>query len=261
MKTFFYLIIISFFIISCDKNDIEISPDAKVKTKYIYSSSTSPEPYAKTSYTYDYNWNIIKELNSDYPKPPTSSYTYQYDSQGRLINKKYNGKTGLNHSNQTEADFSVIREYKYQYIDDMQIELIYKDGELRDSASYKRVNDLVLEEHHYDLEDGQVWGISYKYDSDGKLTKKWETPDDLITIFEYEDSKLIRTISVNRFGQLQSEANYNYSLSGNNEIRECSYGEFLSERITYENGRMIEFIKYHPTFIGSEWWCYRYEYY
>jgi hypothetical protein len=69
------------------------------------------------------------------------------------------------------------------------------------------------------------------------------------------------TATVNRLGQLQSETNYNYSLSGNKEIEERWIDDFLSERITNKDGKMIVYIMYHPTKVGSEWWCYRHEYY
>lgn len=38
------------------------------------------------------------------------------------------------------------------------------------------------------------------------------------------------------------------------------YGQFLSDKTTYKDGNIIEYIKYHPTMPG-EWYCYRYEYY
>ena len=256
MKTFFYLITVSIILISCDKNDIEISTNDKVKTKYIYSSSTSAEPYSKTEYTYDHNWNLIKELNIDLPDTHSFSYVYQYDSHGRLINKKYKGKNGLNRSGQTEAVFSVIREYKYQYVDDLQIEMIYYEGELRDSVVYKRFGELLLEVHHYDTRDGNAWFIFNEYDSEGYIIMKRETPNDIITEYEYEDSRLVKTISYNRFGQIQNEVKYRYSISGNKLIMENGM-----EKVTYVNGNVTEHIRYHPTFPGSEWWCYRYEYY
>ena len=240
---------------TCSDSDLDIAPNARLKKMYIYSSSTASEPYSFTTYTYDKNWNLIKELISDYPKPPTSSYTYQYDSQGRLINKKYNGKNGLNHSNQTEAVFSVIREYKYQYVDDLQIETIYRDGELSDSVIYKRFNDLILEEHHYSKTIGE-WSIINEYDVDGNLIKKTELPSNLVIEYEYVNSRLIKSASFNEQGEKVSEMEYVYSVSGNKLIRECGF-----EKATYINGNIIEYIRYHPTFPGSEWWCHRYEYF
>ena len=236
--------------------DVEISQNAKVKTKYIYSSSTSAEPYAKTNYSYDHNWNLIKELNIDLPNTATSSYTYQYDSQGRLINKKYNFKSGLNHSGQTEAVLSVIREYKYQYIDDLQIELIYKKGELYDSVIYKNYGKFVLEEHHFNQSRGTEWSILNEYDSDGNLIKTTIIPENSVTAYEYEDSKLVKIIGYNADGNKSSECEFTYSRSGSKMIREN-----CGDKVTYVNGNFIEYIMYHPTFPGSEWWCYRYEYY
>ena len=265
MKTFFRLIIISIFLYSCDKNNIEVSPNAKVKTKYIYSSSTDLEPYSFTSYTYDHNWNLTKELISDYPKPVTSSYTYKYDSDGRLLIKKYNSINGYNHSNQTETAFSVIREYKYQYIDDLQIELIYKKGELYDSVIYKNYNDLVLEEHHFNQSRGTEWSIINEYDPDGNLLKKSELPDNIYTTYLYENSKIIKSNIYSSDNLLVVENTYSYTKSRDKEIVEIHYkgpyGEFISEKTTYNRGSIIEFIKYHPTFIGSEWYCHRFEYY
>ncbi len=253
-QIFFGLFILSIFS-SCGDSASDIAPKAKLKTMYIYSSSAAAEPYSFTTYTYDKNWNLTKELISDYPKPPTSSCTYYYDSKDRLSNKKYNGKTGLNHSNQTEAVFSVIREYKYQYIDDLQIETIYRDDELNDSVVYKLYDDLILEEHHYSKTLSK-WSIINEYDVDGNLVKKTELPGNLAIEFEYVNSKLIKSTSYNEQGDKVTEVEYVYSKVGNKLIRECGM-----EKATYINGNIIEYIRYHPTFPGSEWWCHRYEYF
>lgn len=98
------------FLISCEKDDFDLQKAGKLKTKYIYSSSTDSEPYSFTTYYYDDNWNLIKELISDYPKPVWASYTYEYSEDGQLSNKQHRAIEGLNSPDQTEADFILLWE-------------------------------------------------------------------------------------------------------------------------------------------------------
>jgi hypothetical protein len=257
--------------ISCEKKDtfqgdeFNIYGTDKIKIKYIYSSSSDSEPYAFNSYSYDENWNLKKILISDYPKPVFASYTYEYSDKGVLLNKQYNAIEGANYLDQTESDFILIREYKYNYQGNNKIELEYRRNVLTDSVVYTYKDNLLISEYHYDLEGGTDWSIIYEYDSKSNLIKETSNPEGTYTIYSYEVSRIIKSEHYDRNGSLTGESEFVYTKSEGKVIVEShikgSNGDFISERTTYEDGNMIGYIKYHPTFQGAEWFCYKYEYY
>jgi len=165
MRKVVLLFVFSLIFFSCEKDPTttgdgyNLQGNGIIKTKYIYSSSSENEPYALNSYTYDENWNLMKILISDYPKPVFASYTYEYSNKGILINMKYKAINGENHLDQTESDFTLIREYKYSYLDNTKIELEYRKNELTDSVVYAIANNLLISENHYDLKDFTEWSI------------------------------------------------------------------------------------------------------
>lgn len=252
-------------LISCEKDDFDLQKAGKLKTKYIYSSSTDSEPYSFTTYYYDDNWNLIKELISDYPKPVWASYTYEYSEDGQLSNKQRRAIEGLNSPDQTEADFILLWEKKYHYRDNKQIEVEYRRGTLSDSAIFIYEDDKIMAEYHYDVVEKNTWNIIYEYDSNNNLIKETINPDGEYTIYHYKGSKIDKVFNYNQNDSLLVENTYTYTQSNNKEIVEVNYkgpyGEFISFKRTYEDGNLIEEIKYHPTFQGSEWYCLRYEYY
>jgi hypothetical protein len=271
MKKILLMFFFSLLFFSCEKDptttgdEYNLQGTGKIKTKYIYSSSSEIEPYATNAYTYDENWNIRKILISDYPKPVFASYTYEYSDKGVLINMKYKAINGENHPDQTESDFTLIREYKYDYQGNNKIELEYRRNELTDSAVYAYINTLLVSENHYDLKDGTEWSIIYQYDSNNNLIKKTENPEGTYTINSFEGSRIVKSELYDQNGLLTVENEFVYYKSEGKVIVEShykgTYGNFVSEKTTYKDGNVIEYIKYHPTFQGAEWFCYRYEYY
>jgi hypothetical protein len=271
MKKILLMFFFSLLFFSCEKDptttgdEYNLQGTGKIKTKYIYSSSSEIEPYATNAYTYDKNWNIKKILISDYPKPVFASYTYEYSDKGVLLNKKYNAIEGANYPDQTESDFSLIREYKYSYLENKQIEKEYRNNKLTDSVVYSFMNNLLISEYHYDLDDGTDWNIIYEYDSNKNKIKETINPDGIYTIYTYEGSIIKKSTEYDRNGSLLVTITFTYSKSNDKVFVEShykgTYGDFLSEKTTYKDGNVIEYIKYHPTFQGEEWFCYRYDYY
>jgi hypothetical protein len=271
MKKILLMFFFSLMFFSCNKensfqgDEFNIHGTGKIKTINIFSSSSDSEPYAFNSYSYDKNWNLKKVLISDYPKPLFASYTYEYSEKGVLLNKKYNAIEGVNYPDQTESDFILIREYKYSYQGNNKIELEYRRNELTDSVVYSYTNNLLISEYHYNLEDGTDWSIVYEYDSNKNKTKETLNPDGICTIFTYEGSVIKTSTEYDRNGSLLVELTFVYSKSNDKVIVESNYkgpyGDFITEKTTYKDGNMIEYIKYHPTFQGEEWYCNRYEYY
>jgi len=84
-------------------------------------------------------------------------------------------------------------------------------------------------------------------------------------MYYYTGSKINKTLHYNQNDSLLVENTFTYTQSNNKEIVEIHYkgpyGEYISAKKTYKDGNIIEYIKYHPTFQGAEWWCERYEYY
>jgi len=271
MKTASWLCVI-LLLLSCEK-ETEPTPDGedyllqgngKIKTLYIYSSSSETEPYATNAYTYDENWNITKILISDYPGPVFASYTFEYSDEGVLINKKYKGIEGVNYPDQTEDDFVLIRESRYSYQGDKKIVLEYQGNVLKDRVVYTIQNDLVELEEHHNVTDGSEWSVVYQYDSNKHLIKKTENPEGLYALYFYDGSRMIRSENYDNHGVLTLEYEYAYSKSDDKVIVESynkgNYRTSLSEKTTYKDGNVMEYIRFHPTFQG-EWFCHRYDYY
>ena len=264
------MLVFSLALFSCEKDnlipedDYNLDTTAKIKTKYIFASSTDSVPYNYVSYFYDEHWNLIKELISSYPEPAFASYTYKYSDKGVLLNKKYYAMEGLNFPDQTESDFTLIREYKYSYLDNKKIEKEYRRNVYTDSVVFTYENSLLISEYHYDLKEGTNWSLIYEYDSDNNLIKETENPLGIYTINTYDGTRIIKSTEYDQNGSMLIEITYTYTESDGSLIVESFYdgfyGQFLSDKTTYKDGNIIEYIKYHPTMPG-EWYCYRYEYY
>lgn len=267
MKKIALMVFFSLLFFSCEKNTLvpndeyNLQGTGKIKTKYIYSSSSYSEPYATNSYSYDGNWNLKKILISDYPKPLFASYTYQYSDLGVLLNMKYNAIEGANYPDQTESDFTLIREYKYSYRGNNKIELEYRKNVLADSVVYTITNNLLVSEFHYDLVGDLSYNRKYEYDSDNKLIKETDSPEGTYITYMYEGAHIVKETEFDQNGSKMMENNYNYTKSDGKVIVELYNKDFLSAKTTYKDGNVIEEIKYHPTFQGAEWYCYKYNYY
>ena len=266
MKKVVFLLFFSLFLFSCEKNTLNPSDEynlqgtGKIKTKFIYSSSSDSEPYATNSYTYDGSWNLKKILISDYPKPIFAAYTYEYSDLGVLLNMKYNGIEGANYPDQTESDFTLIREYKYSYRGSTKTESVYRFNVLSDSAVYTYMNSLLISIYFHDLDGDLSYNIKYEYNSDNKLIKETYSPEGTYLIYTYEGSRVAKVTEFAQNGSIMMENTYTYTKSEGKVIVELFHKDFLFEKTTYIDGNVIEYIKYHPTFQG-EWYCYRYDYY
>lgn len=122
-----------------------------------------------------------------------------------------------------------------------------------------------MAEYHYDLIISSELSTIYEYDSNINLIKRTSNPDGTYTIYYYEGLKIHKTLNYNQNGSLLVENLFFYTQSDNKEIVEVlykgPYGEYISDKSTYKDEKIIEYIKYHPTFRGAEWYCERYEYY
>jgi hypothetical protein len=267
MRKIALMFVFSLIFFSCEKNTLvpndeyNMQGTGKIKTKYIYSSSSDSEPYAINSYSYDGNWNLKKILISDYPTYVFASYTYEYSDLGVLLNKKYNGIEGANHPNQTESDLILIREYKYSYRGNNKIESEYRFNVLADSVVYTYKNNLLVSEYYHDLDGDLSYNRKYEYDSDDKLIKETYNPEGTYLIYSYEGSRVAKVTEFDQNGSKMMENTYNYTKSNGKVIVELYNKDFLSKKTTYKDGNVIEDIKYHPTFQGAEWYCYKYSYY
>lgn len=261
MSKIFIPILIIILIVSCEKDDFDLEKTGNIKTKYVYSSSENTDPYSFTTYSYDSRWNLVKKLLSDNPKPIYASYTYDYNENEELVNKKHFFKLGENYPDQTESSFSLVEEFKYTYSNNKTIELEYNETELTDSTVYIYTSNQLLSETHFDINDQTEWSIYYEYNSNNNLIKETSLPSGNYIIHEYKNSKIQKSTSYDSNGTLISELVFIYSNIENTEIIETYNGDFLSEKTTIKNGNVIEYIRYHPTFPGAEWYCHRYEYF
>ena len=272
-----YVFLFSLIFLSCEKNkfipedgdntlipedEYNIHGTGKVKTQYNYSSSAAPDPYTFVSYSYDENWNLIKEMVSDYPKPLFAVYTYEYSPGGDLLNKNFFAKEGQSSPDQTEADFELIYTYRYSYTGSNKIETRYIKNILTDSIIYLYNDNLLTTELRYNLVNNTNNTISYEYDRYKNLIKKTDSSDGSYTIYAYEGSLIQNSIQYNVNGTV--ELSYTYSGTYDSVIVESHYkgpyGDFVFDKSTYIGGNVTEYIKYHPTKPG-EWYCSRFEYY
>jgi hypothetical protein len=136
---------------------------------------------------------------------------------------------------------------------------------LKDSVIYTYLNNNIISEYHYDMSGLGKWDILYDFDSNNKLIKVTSNPDGFYTVYTYDGSNIQKTSEYNRNNQLVVENSYVYTYSHGNEIVEIyykgPYGEFLSDKITYSSGNVIEEIQYDFSRNGGEMNCFRYVYY
>jgi hypothetical protein len=267
MKKITLILYLPLLFLSCEQDPFDRNDDynlqgtGKIKLKFIYSSSSAIEPYATNSYTYDDNWNLKKILISDYPKPLFASYTYEYSNLGVLLNMKYNAVEGANYPNQTESAFTLIREYKYSYRGNAKIELEYRKNVLTDSVVYTYSNNLLVSEFHYDLVGDLSYNRKYEYDSENKLIKETDNPENTYIIYKYQGTRIVKETEFDQNGSIMMDNTYSYSKSDGKVIVEKHNRDFLSAKTTYKDGNVVEDIKYHPTFVGEEWYCHKIDYY
>ncbi len=258
---------------ACQKEDLfqnedtfYINKDRKLKRKLVYSSSKAEEPYARTDYYYDRFGNLIKELITVDPDPVTFKNIFMYDQKGRLLEKRHYGiPQGASSTGLTEDNLTLYTVSHYSYPDEnTKVETIYLLDEFEDSTVYEYENNLLIKETHFKKSGSVFWYKTYTYDEDGNLIQDYEEPGGTKNVYTYKDGHIVSMKDyVN--DSLRVVNDYVYHKEGTRWIVEVNYsgpyGNFISEKSTYEHGLLIEYIKYHPTFIGAEWFCARYEYY
>ncbi len=254
-------------LVGCRKEESIPSGKRYLKTKYIYASSKDKDPYAYTNYYYDGEWHLTKEIVVVKPDPITFKNTYKYQ-KGKLIEKSHFAPPqGSLSKYLTEENLVLYDNYIYSYpAEDLKIEKHYDFARqlLEDSAVYEYEDELLLKETHY-RQGKYRWGKEYVYDRDGNKVKETEYPEGIYTLYFYKDGKKTKAIEYNKDGSVLVENDYVYKKENGYDIQEVHYsgpyGKFISFKSFFKNGLLVEEIRYHPTFIGAEWACYRYEYY
>lgn len=159
--------------------------------------------------------------------------------------------------------------YYYYYPDEnTHIEVKYeKNGELDDSTVYIYSGNFLVEERHYS--NNRFWGDRYEYNSDGKVLKMIVLPDENPLINYFDENGVLEKAIYYEGEEERTIMTYERENKRNQLIIYCYIKHlhlsetepFLSSHRKFENGKLIESVKYHPTFPGSEWWCTRYEYF
>jgi YD repeat-containing protein len=199
-KLFSFLFFIVLFI-SCEKKDVEITKNIRLKSyRTVYSESNKVDVYRGT-YVYDKNNNLIAENQNDTTYllkdkqiiPVKTTITYEYDDNDFLIKS-------------TRQALSIILTATAVTLYD------YRNGLLSTEDLGNRVRE-------------------YRYDANGKLTTTIfnSLSTGVKTVTEYDDQipkALVKT-------------NEGYSLSNNNEITYLDNDLLVKRYEKYSNGQLI----------------------
>jgi len=165
--------------------------------------------------------------------------------------------------NTSDGPLKVSINYYYSYPEEnTKIETIYlEDGELRDSVIYRYSGNFLVEERHFN-HLGE-WGRLFQYNNEGKLWKATDIEDDNETINYFDEKGLLeRTVSFSD-GEETGIVHYEQELNSKELIIYAwmDGAEYPTSHKVFRNGRLVEYVLYHPTFPGSQWYCNRFEYY
>lgn len=207
----------------------------------------------KKIYT-DYNWNSPYVLQKD-------TFIYKADILSQMVHYFRTGSP--------TSPLVVSKIYDYYYPDtDTKIEVIHHEtGELKDSVVYIYSGKLLVEKSHYNHLG--TWGSKYEYNSEGKLYKSTNLEGENAIINYFDENGVLKSSAGYDGDRLRTMTTYERKTNGNQLIIKKyikgtdinSVEPFLTSHKKFENGKLIESVKYHPTFPGSEWWCTRYEYF
>ncbi|MBN1985120.1 MAG: hypothetical protein JW761_02390 [Prolixibacteraceae bacterium] len=237
----------------------------RLKKQLNFSGSDDETVNSDIEFIYEDN-RLTEKVYHDYLG--AQPYILQKDEfiykNGRLSQMIHYFRTGT-----TTSPLAVSKIYSYTYPDaNTKTEVIYNDeGERRDSVIYSYAGNLLTEEKHYNHLG--TWGSKYEYNSKGKLVKITDlASDDKFTVHSFDKKgRLNKTEGVVN-GEVKSTAWYEYEIIRNTLVITMfsedvySRGERRpSARKTYKNGKLVEYVLYHPTFPGAEWYCNRFEYY
>jgi hypothetical protein len=146
--------------------------------------------------------------------------------------------------------------------------VIYEeDGELDDSIVYVFESSLLIEERHFS--NNVEWGKLFEYNKDGKLHKTINLETGNVTENYFDENGTLEKSFVIAGDEVHSIITYERKINGNQLMIRCYIEDshvntvepFLSSYKKFVNRKLVEYVKYHPTFSGSEWFCHRYEYY
>lgn len=203
----------------------------------------------------DYNWNEPFVLQKD---------TFVYVN-GKLSEMLHYFRRGA-----VTSPLIISEIYKYSYPDDnSKIEVIREEtGELDDSVKYIYSGNLVIEERHFNHQG--EWGRKFEYNSMGKLYKSSDLDGTNLVINYFDENGVLESsASMDSDGvNVLMLISYEREIEGNKlkikkyleDMRVNSVEPFLTSHKVFENEKLVEEVKYHPTFSGSQWYCNRYEY-
>ncbi len=202
----------------------------------------------------DNNWNSPYVLQRD-------DFYYEEDRLTQMIH--YFRKS----TPTSPLVISDIHYYFYPNENEIVISKYNEEGERRDSVICIYENDLLISEKHFSSSLGE-WEIVNTYNSDGKLRESIELPGQHLTKNYFDKDGLLYKSESLVEGEVKATSYYEREVTSNQMVIKVysenpynNYERDLTSYKKYENGKLIESVKYHPTFFGSEWWCHRYEYF
>lgn len=245
---------------------IGVEESGRLKREMNFSSSEDQTVESDIEFLYDGD-RLVKKIYNDYNW--NEPYILQKDSfiyeNGKLLQMLHYFRRGA-----PTSPF-VLSETTYWYYPDekTKIEVTYEDdGELDDSVIYVYDGDFLTEEKH--INHLGTWGTHFEYNSDGKLFKIFDIEDSMITINYFDENGLLEKTVAFEDEKERSVITYDREITGEDQVlircyllhKHLNWAEpKLTSHKKFENGKMVEFVNYHPTFEGAEWWCVRYEYY
>lgn len=238
----------------------------RLKKQLNYSSSEDETLNSEVEYFYNSQNQLTKEelrFFTDESQSYVHSRTEYTYGNGKLAEKKYFAR------NYTTDPMKLLYVYEFRYPDiNTKMELFYNRGELKDSIIYRFKNNLLVNEKHFPAAHSE-WEIKYSYTSGGKLKERTELPLNEITINHFDENGLLeKTVGLVE-NDVRTTITYEREDNGSQLIIRSYINDIYSNRLEpiphtykiFENSKLVEYVKYHPTFPGSEWFCQRYEYY
>ena len=278
VKLITYLIVLSWFAAcSLFENDdwpnqseidylVGTEESSRLKKQLNYSSSEDETVNSDIEYIYendrltekiytDFNWNEPYILQKD---------TFIYEN-GKLTQMLHYFRRG------TPTSPLHLSETTYYYYpnENSRVEVKYEDnGELDDSIVYIYEGALLIEDRYYT--NNSYWGAKYEYNAEGKPVKKTDLAGENPVFYYYNKNGALEKSIAFEDGEERSVSTYEREILRNNQLIIRCYilhlhlnweEPFLTSHKKFSDGRLVEFVNYHPTFPGSEWFCHRYEYY
>jgi hypothetical protein len=168
----------------------------------------------------------------------------------------------------TEASLQLMDLHLYDHPDEQtMIERDYDmlQHRLRDSVVYEYSGSLLLKESHYYANGKFHWGEEYKYDNEGHLVRMTELPDNIYTVYVYEQGRKVSEEIYDSDHQRTVKKDYLYTRAEEMDVieehYEGPYGKGILSRSFYKDGLLQKVIRYDPHFNWTEATVTRYTYY